>query len=187
MYINSPVKMNTPYTVPAQFRAPLMRPKRVPGEDYEQAMRDYHDEFERRLALVPLAPPLPFQDAETEDDDTDEDEDDYLSDVDTDEDDYEDDDHPNHFEENPMKPVNYVLKSVPVVELYERMPDDCCFCMEELSRAEAVTTNCGHSFCGGCFARYRKRTCPCCRQHVNRLTTYYAYRSVDDNDDKQEL
>jgi hypothetical protein len=136
--------------------------------------------------LVPLAPPSPFQDAETEDEDTDEDDDDYLSDEDTDEDDDDDDDHPNHFEENPMKPVNYVLKSVPVVELYERMPDDCCFCMEELSRAEAVTTNCGHSFCGGCFTRYRKRTCPCCRQHVNRLTTYYAYRSVD-NDDKQEL
>ena len=193
LYMNSPIKMNTtPYTVPAQFREPLIRPRRVPGEDYEQTIRLYLDEFKRRLALVPPSPPSPFQDADDDDDDDDE----YLNDASTDEvddgdywsdegtDEY-DDDHPRHFEENPMKSVNYALKSVPVAELYEKMPDDCCFCMEEVSRAESVTTNCGHSFCGSCFANYRKRTCPCCRQHVDRLTTYYAYRSVDD--DKQEL
>jgi len=163
--------MTTPYTVPAQFRVPLMPPKRVPGQDYAQAMRAYRDEVERRFACVPPAPP---REVETDEDDE------YLSDEDTagenddDDDDDTDTDHddPYYFEENPMKLLNHTQKPVSTKELQQKMPDDCCFCLEELLRANAVTTNCGHSFCQGCFGRYSKKNCPSCRQRLTRLTTY---------------
>jgi hypothetical protein len=161
-----------------------MRPKRVPGEDYEQAMRLYQAEIEKRFALVPPTDPSVFQEYETDDD--------YMSDEETDDDadEYEtdgDDDLPYNFEENPMKQMNYTVQAVSKVELYERMPDDCCFCMEEVSHANAVTTNCGHSFCVSCFTSYRKRTCPCCRHYVDKLTTYNTLRSVEDNNYKNDV
>jgi len=52
------------------------------------------------------------------------------------------------------------------------MDQECPLCLEGLSYAECVTTSCQHAFCKTCYARYRKRACPCCRQWVETLTCY---------------
>jgi hypothetical protein len=44
--------------------------------------------------------------------------------------------------------------------------------LEEFTWANCVTTNCNHSFCVTCYEKYTRRSCPCCRQRVNMLTTY---------------
>jgi len=162
--------------VPHAFRLPLLRPdsrRYSTEEDYAQAMRDYQAEFEKRLAAVPAAD---FENRFVQEEDTDED-DDYLTESDS-EDEYDtDDEYEYAYEENPTKPLNYSLRAVTAAELQEKMPDDCCFCLEELTRAQAVTTNCKHAFCESCFNRYQKHTCPCCRQRVTMVTSYYAKAS----------
>ena len=84
-------------------------------------------------------------------------------------------------EESPMYVLTYSFKAVTQVELEEQMSDTCCFCLEEFKRADAVTTDCKHSFCTTCYERFRscpratvhqKRTCPCCRKWVTKLMTY---------------
>lgn len=156
--------------IPPAFRFPLLRPdpRRYSTEaEFVQAMRDYQTEFEKRLAAVPAED---FENRFVQE------EDDYLTDSDQ-EDEYDtDDEYEVHlrYEENPMKPLNYSLQAVTAAELQEKMPDDCCFCLEELTRAQAVTTNCKHAFCESCFNRYRKHTCPCCRQQVTMVTAYYT-------------
>jgi len=52
------------------------------------------------------------------------------------------------------------------------MDQECPLCLDGLTRAECVTTSCQHAFCKTCYARYRKRACPCCRQWVETLTCY---------------
>lgn len=85
-------------------------------------------------------------------------------------------------QESPMHVLTYRLKTVTAAELEEKMTDSCCFCLEELKRADAVTTDCEHSFCVTCYDGFRtctrttarqKRTCPCCRKYVVKLTTYH--------------
>jgi len=174
--------MTTPYTVvPAAFRLPLMRPKRVPGVDYEQAMRDYLAEVDRRFATV--TPDASTQEANTvEDEDEDEDGDEYLSDGGTTldfEDEDEDEDEYEYlsdgkYQENPMHAPKVSRERRTPAELQEKMSDACCFCLEDLTRAQAVTTDCHHSFCETCFQNYQKTTCPCCRQKFRELTTYYS-------------
>jgi hypothetical protein len=51
------------------------------------------------------------------------------------------------------------------------MEHECPLCLEEFKRSDGVTTNCNHSYCASCYEKYTKRSCPCCRQHVDTLTT----------------
>jgi hypothetical protein len=70
------------------------------------------------------------------------------------------------------KPMNHRVQSMTVEDLQRPMEQDCPVCLEELKRVDSVTTNCNHSFCVTCYEKYTKRSCPCCRQRVDMLTTY---------------
>lgn len=76
-------------------------------------------------------------------------------------------------EESQTRHFTYKYKSLSYDVLHATMDDTCCFCLEEFTRVDAVTTSCGHTFCSTCFDSYKKKTkCPCCRQSVVSLTWY---------------
>jgi len=76
-------------------------------------------------------------------------------------------------EESSMKPMTYKLEQMTRTEFCKPMEQDCPVCLEDLKRADCVTTSCKHSFCATCYEKYpKKRTCPCCRQAVEMLTKY---------------
>lgn len=111
---------------------PLFRPRRTPGVDYEQAVREWEAELARRLALAGHVPKA-------------------LSRV--------------------KKQVNkhrFVLSH----EEYHKPVDDCSVCFDSLSRSCCVTTSCKHSFCKSCLKKWKKDTCPMCRQTVTSTTTW---------------
>ena len=77
------------------------------------------------------------------------------------------------YEENPMKTMIYKLEQMTRAEFDNPMERDCPVCLEELKRADCVTTSCKHSFCATCYEKYpKKRSCPLCRQSVEMLTRY---------------
>lgn len=176
------------------FRMPLLRPKRAAYVDqrvYERALSVYQEEQERRMAYARGQQPPPSSpvsdDVDVADraslvyrletDEDDDDDDSYVTlEAETDDDDY--DDHFVFEEENPMKKCSDVCKAVSRAELFQTMPDVCCFCLDEFKRADAVTVNCQHSFCVTCYEKFRssharqKGTCPCCRKFVTERTTY---------------
>ena len=77
------------------------------------------------------------------------------------------------WEDSPMKTSTYKLQPLSEDDLSKTMDDVCCFCLDEFTHTDAVTSECGHSFCVTCFKKYKKeKTCPCCRQHVGHMTKY---------------
>jgi hypothetical protein len=159
-------KMNL---VPYASRLPLLRPKRVEGENYEEALRAWQDELTRRLSLVPEQD---FQSGNNSDNDTDE----YYSDSGSD---FTDDNWDvestveYEYEENPMtKAKYYTSTAASLEELNETVPNMCCVCLDTPKKMDSVTTNCNHTYCVDCYARCKKGTCPMCRQRVYSLTTY---------------
>lgn len=68
--------------------------------------------------------------------------------------------------------LEYKLEEMTPVELQNLMEHDCPVCLEEMKRADCVTTSCNHSFCVTCYEKYKNPTCPCCRQMVMSLTKY---------------
>jgi hypothetical protein len=150
-------------SVPSAYRMPLLRPRRVEGEDYENALRLWYAEFEKRLAYVVVNEMGTTSSHDSEQDS-------YYEDEDED-DEYEVEDEYDYVE-NPMKTLTYQLKMVSSEELDEHVTDDCCMCLEKPKKMDAVTANCQHSYCTSCYEKYNKRTCPLCRQPVNLLTKY---------------
>jgi hypothetical protein len=77
------------------------------------------------------------------------------------------------YEESPMTLLLHKLEQMTREEFDKPMEQDCPVCLEELKRADCVTTSCKHSFCATCYKKYpKKRSCPCCRQTVDMLTRY---------------
>jgi hypothetical protein len=84
------------------------------------------------------------------------------------------------------KPISKALKQS---ELEVMMPDNCGICMEQNTRANTVTTCCGHSFCKACYdmmlnhtanlpdRRQRKVKCPMCRKECPQVTEYRARKT----------
>jgi hypothetical protein len=106
-----------------------------------------------------------------------EDDDEFLSDYESEDTEYEvNSDDENFFEEeNPLYQMKYKEEKMSQKDLEESMKQDCPLCLEELKRAECVTTSCKHNFCVGCYEKYKKKSsCPCCRQNVFTLTRYVA-------------
>lgn len=153
--------------VPYVSRLPLFRPKRVEGENHEEALRAWQDELTRRLSLVPEQD---FQSSNNSD--TDE----YYSDSDSEftNGDWETESTVEYeYEENPMKATTYYQSTTASLEeLNELVSNECCMCLETPKKMDSVTTNCNHTYCADCYTRYKKRTCPMCRQYVYSLTTY---------------
>ncbi len=171
--------------VPSSFQTPLVRPKRVdwtPGglATHTKSMRRYDLAVARRFAYVTRG-------RYTYDDD---DDDDVVVDVGgtgeafvypqvrrlegemEDENEGEEDEEEER-EESRTRHFTHKYKSLSYDVLHKTMDDTCCFCLEEFTRVDAVTTDCGHSFCSTCFESYKKKTkCPCCRQSVVSLTMY---------------
>ena len=178
--------------VPASFQAPLVRPKRVdwtPGglAAHVESMRLYDLAVARRFAYA-------YRGRYTRGDD---DDDDVVVDVggtgeafvypqlsdvvrrldheveEREEEEEYDNDDGMQWVDSPIKPLTYKLQSLSEGELQTSMERDCPLCLEELKRADCVTTSCKHSFCATCYERYQKKSsCPCCRQRVVSLTTY---------------
>ena len=67
------------------------------------------------------------------------------------------------------------VKKMSMKKLDESMEQDCPLCLEELKRVDCVTTSCNHSYCASCYGKYKKLSCPCCRQTVVSLTCYKSY------------
>ena len=108
----------------------------------------------------PVAYRIPLEDEEY-------DEDDYDTDTDMESDDE------IQREESYTKHLTHKYKSLSYEDHHKTMDDACCFCLEEFTCVDAVTTDCGHSFCATCFDSYKKQTkCPCCRHSVVSLTRY---------------
>jgi hypothetical protein len=79
--------------------------------------------------------------------------------------------------EEDEKPMNHKVEDMTQEKLGTSTGQDCPFCLEEFNWADCVTTNCNHSFCVTCYEKYTKRSCPCCRQYVDTLTTYCVLAS----------
>ena len=67
------------------------------------------------------------------------------------------------------------VKKMSMKQLEESMDQDCPLGLEELKRVDCVTTSCKHSYCASCYGKYKKLSCPCCRQTVVSLTCYKSY------------
>ena len=67
------------------------------------------------------------------------------------------------------------VKKMSMKKLQESMDQDCPLCLEELKRADCVTTSCKHSYCASCYGKYKKMSFLCCRQTVVSLTCYKSY------------
>jgi len=179
--------------VPTAFQMPLARPKRdhrTPEglATYAESVRLYDLEVARRFAyaqrgrytvddeddvvvdvggegepfVYPVARRLEDEMEEAEDDD--EEEDVYEGEYEVDE---------FVYEESPLTLLLHKLEKMPRSEFDKPMEQDCPVCLEELKRADCVTTSCKHSFCATCYKKYpKKRSCPCCRQTVDMLTRY---------------
>jgi hypothetical protein len=69
------------------------------------------------------------------------------------------------------------------------MPDVCGICLDEYTRANSVSTCCGHNFCVSCYTSAaehckanvlredRKMKCPMCRKESPKLTIYRARKT----------
>jgi len=163
--------MNTPSAVPYTVRMPLFCPNRAsfanPG-DYQEAMCKYEEELVKRLAYVTPTSSLNLNhDFENEDEDEDDDDDD-----DNDFDYYDND---FDFEENPLLLVVPYKTQKCTTEELQTCAGECSICLENMTRSNCVTTNCMHSYCGTCYNKYKKPTCPLCRQPVLHLTKYAEY------------
>jgi hypothetical protein len=179
--------------VPASFQTPIIRPKRVDWTPdglaaHTESMRMYDLAVARRFAYATrgryaydddddvvvdvggtgeafVYPQLELsevvRDLENEMEEEDEDEDDEE----------EENDDGMQWVDSPLKPLTYKLQSLSEDDLHQTMDDACCFCLEEFTRANCVTTSCKHSFCVTCYEKYQKKSsCPCCRQRVVSLT-----------------
>jgi hypothetical protein len=185
--------------VPADFQTPLVRPKlddREPGgfAAYSESMHLYDLAVARRFAYAqrgrymcddeddvvvdvggagePFVYPQLSDVARLLDPEMEVEEDEAADVVSVYEGEYEVDSDYEFEEENPMKKMTYTLKKITHKEFHKSMEQECPLCLEELKREVCVTTNCKHSFCVTCYDKYTKRSCPCCRQYVDTLTTY---------------
>jgi hypothetical protein len=160
------------------FNAPLFRPKRgdQTPEAFAESLRLFDLEVARRFARAGVSERAPRQlNDEFEEEEEDEDEYEYLSDEESEVEEYEDysDDEEDRIrEENSERPLNHKVVTMTHEEFYQSMEQDCPLCLDEMKRSDCVTTNCNHSYCASCYEKYTKRSCPCCRQYVNMLTTY---------------
>jgi len=80
-------------------------------------------------------------------------------------------------------------KAVKQSELEVVMPDVCGICLEEYTRANSVSTCCGHSFCSACYTAAaehaaanerrcdRKMKCPMCRKVSPKVTVFRARKT----------
>ena len=80
-------------------------------------------------------------------------------------------------------------KAIKASQLEEVMPDVCGICLEEYTRANSVSTCCGHSFCSSCYTsaaehcaansqrKDRKMKCPMCRKESPKLTVFRARKA----------
>lgn len=185
--------------VPTSFQTPLVRPKRVDwtheGDDaHAESMRLYDLAVARRFAYArrgrytcddeddvvvdvggagepfvypQLSDVVRRLDPEM-DDEADDEADVYEDEYDVDSDDESDDE--SELEEESQ--MTYKIEEMTRTEFDKSMEQDCPVCLEELKRSDCVTTSCKHSFCATCYKKYTKRSCPCCRQYVESLTTY---------------
>jgi hypothetical protein len=165
-------------SVAASFQTPPVRTRRGDSEVvdvYTEFLRIYNMEVTRRLANVNFNRQFP----DTDDDDGntvvrrlpfDEEyaiDDDFLSDFESEDTEYE-----NNSDSNE---ILLEEKKMLQKDIEESMEQDCPLCLEELKRAECVTTSCKHNFCVNCYEKYKKKSsCPCCRQNVLTLTRYVA-------------
>jgi len=99
----------------------------------------------------------------------DDDDDNYTLERLEDDDSYESDE---EGEEEDEKPMNHRVENMAQEKLGTSTDQDCPLCLEHFMWADCVTTSCNHSFCVTCYEKYTKRSCPCCRQYVETLTTY---------------
>jgi hypothetical protein len=175
--------------VPSVFQAPLYRPKRgnLSEEEYSVALLNYESQLAARFSMCCTEKRYTALDFscesdedeeedeegdEEEDEEEDEDEDSLTTNTDTgtEYDVYEDDDEDESVcEEDTM---NHRILILAPEQLHRPTEDGCPVCLEEFTWANCVTTNCDHSFCVTCYEKYTKRSCPCCCQQVNMLTTY---------------
>jgi hypothetical protein len=167
--------MNTPSAVPYTVRMPLFCPNRASFAnpvDYQEAMCKYEEELVKRLAYVTPTSSLNLNpDFENEDEDDDDDDDDSNSDYYYD-DDESDFDFDFDYEENPLLLVVPYKTQKCTTEELQTSAGECSICLEDMTRANCVTTNCMHSYCGPCYNKYKKLTCPLCRQRVVYFTRY---------------
>jgi len=171
--------------VPSVFQTPLYRPNRgnLSEEEYSVALLNYENQLAARFSMCCTGKrftPLDFscesddddEDDYDDEDDEDEDNDSWTTNTDTgteydvDEDDDEDE------EDQDEGTMNHRILNLPPEQLQRPTEDGCPVCLEEFTWANCVTTNCNHSFCVTCYEKYTRRSCPCCRQRVNMLTTY---------------
>jgi hypothetical protein len=69
-------------------------------------------------------------------------------------------------------------KAISMRELVSQMPEPCSICYEGYTKANSVTTCCGHSFCKGCYSSHeaahpdRAVDCPLCRKTNPHITEF---------------
>jgi hypothetical protein len=69
-------------------------------------------------------------------------------------------------------------KAISMRELASQMPEPCSICYEGYTKANSVTTCCGHSFCKGCYSSHeaahpdRAVDCPLCRKTNPHITEF---------------
>jgi len=122
--------------------------------DYQAARQAFEDKFMQRLALVA---PDPHPEVR------------YEGYFETDDDDAS--------ETRVARSVQTRYTALPRSELATPL-DACAVCLEGLTRAQSVTTNCKHTFCAPCMTKCLRNTpsCPCCRSAVDTVTRYRARR-----------
>jgi hypothetical protein len=86
-------------------------------------------------------------------------------------------------------PVVMKSKAIKKDDLAVIMPDVCGICLDEYTRANSVSTCCGHNFCVSCYTSAaehckanvlredRKMKCPMCRKESPKLTIYRARKT----------
>lgn len=137
---------------------------------YRQLSTEFVYEKEDVVADVDVARRLDYETEDTDEEDVEDDDDEDEESVYEGE--YEVDSDYEYEEEEEKEPMTYALEKMSHTEFHQSMEQECPLCLEELKREVCVTTSCKHSFCTTCYEKYTKRSCPCCRQYVDTLTTY---------------
>ena len=75
------------------------------------------------------------------------------------------------------KPTVIILTKTTIEVLCE----DCAICLNKPTKANSITTECGHEFCKGCYKNYlaldRNKSCPMCRKNNPKITSYRVSRA----------
>lgn len=176
--------------VPASYQSPLVRPRQqgLTSEEYAESLRIYNLEIDRRSAYSGRLAEVYYMRYTGQDD-----ADDVVVDVGGSGSAYVYERAQNSYSHAELSEVATRLESLlgskdnstcyykikvqkmSMKKLEESMEQDCPLCLEELKRVDCVTTNCKHSYCASCYKKYKKSSCPCCRQLVVSLTSYTSY------------